>query len=80
MSNWQPIETAPKDGRGFIAYNEFTGPYITAATQPSPDGEVLFPMHGWRGVPGTWFPVPTHWQPLPEPPDSPVSRESPCNA
>ena len=28
-SAWQPIETAPRDGRDFIAYNEFTGPYIT---------------------------------------------------
>jgi Lar family restriction alleviation protein len=35
-SAWQPIETAPRDGRDFIAYNEFTGPYITAAKAMPP--------------------------------------------
>ena len=72
-STWQPIETAPRDGRDFIAYNEFTGPYITAAKSISPiaappDGTIRFPMHYWHGQKGTWFPEPTHWQPLPSPP------------
>ena len=35
-SAWQPIETAPRDGRDFIAYNVFTGPYITAAKAMPP--------------------------------------------
>jgi hypothetical protein len=69
-SAWQPIETAPRDGTDFIAYNEFTGPYITAAKSISPiaappDGTIKFPMHYWHGQKGTWFPEPTHWQPLP---------------
>jgi hypothetical protein len=69
-SDWQPIETAPRDGTDFVAYNEFTGPYITAAKSISPiaappDGTIRFPMHYWHGQKGTWFPEPTHWQPLP---------------
>jgi Lar family restriction alleviation protein len=72
-NTWQPIETAPRDGTDFIAYNEFTGPYITAAKSISPiaappDGTIRFPMHYWHGQKGTWFPEPTHWQPLPSPP------------
>jgi hypothetical protein len=72
-SDWQPIETAPRDGTDFVAYNEFTGPYITAAKSISPiaappDGTIRFPMHYWHGQKGTWFPEPTHWQPLPSPP------------
>jgi Lar family restriction alleviation protein len=72
-STWQPIETAPRDGTDFIAYNKFTGPYITAAKSISPiaappDGTIRFPMHYWHGQKGTWFPEPTHWQPLPSPP------------
>jgi hypothetical protein len=75
-SDWQPIEKAPRDGTDFIAYNEFTGPYITAAKSISPiaappDGTIRFPMHYWHGQKGTWFPEPTHWQPLPSPPNTP---------
>jgi hypothetical protein len=75
-SPWQPIETAPRDGTDFIAYNEFTGPYITAAKSifpiaAPPDGTIRFPMHYWHGQKGTWFPEPTHWQPLPSPPITP---------
>ena len=67
-SAWQPIETAPRDGRDFIAYNKFTGPYITAAKAMPPDDEIRYPMYCWHGVKGSWFPEPTHWQPLPSPP------------
>ncbi|MET3929515.1 hypothetical protein ABIE51_001402 [Lysobacter sp. OAE881] len=66
MTNWQPIETAPKDGRWFIAYNPMTGPYGTCYR------EGQFPFYGWapqtHGC-GIWYPTPTHWQPFPEAPD-----------
>ena len=74
-SAWQPIETAPRDGRDFIAYNEFTGPYITAAKAMPPDDEIRYPMYCWRGVMGSWFPEPTHWQHLPSPP--PITPSAP---
>jgi Lar family restriction alleviation protein len=70
-NTWQPIETAPRDGRDFIAYNEFTGPYITAAKAMLPDDDIRYPMYCWRGVKGSWFPEPTHWYPLPSPPTTP---------
>ena len=73
-SAWQPIETAPGDGRDFIAYNKFTGPYITAAKAMPPDDEIRYPMYCWHGVKGSWFPKPTHWQPLPSPPPITPSR------
>lgn len=59
--NWQPIETAPGKG-DFIAYNPVTGPYLTRREDEH------FPMRGWGSMDGKWFPSPTHWMPLPEPP------------
>jgi hypothetical protein len=63
MGNWQPIESAPRDGRWFIAYNVVTGPYGTCYRQGG------FPYYGWGCGNGAWFPSPTHWQPFPEAPD-----------
>lgn len=63
--HWQPIETAPKDGRTILVYREDAG-VVTALygygedeTEPcwfSTDGEDLTPD------------MSTHWMPLPEPP------------
>lgn len=66
--DWQPIETAPKDGTGFLGW----WPHWTA-----------FPVRIWwqnnqwymaEDHPATWHDGmprghgPTHWMPLPEPP------------
>ena len=77
---WQPIETAPKDGTLVIAAWD-------AETDPSPEVERIwivtaaYWMEGFDGsveepaYPHAWMqadeciPVePTHWMPLPEPP------------
>jgi len=72
MAEWQPIETAPKDG-SFI---------LCAWQSDMVDQGWLFGVHMWResaqhlGLYG-WFFVcterfhkPTHWMPLPEAPEA----------
>ena len=62
-NHWAPIETAPKDGTSVLCYSSMTGPYNS-----SWDNHLeTFPCGYW-GVTGEWFPVATHWMPLPNPP------------
>lgn len=63
VSQWQPIETEPKNGTEFLAYS---------------DASEEFGVAFWAAIPGKKWLVcrnsigedfnPTHWQPLPEPP------------
>ena len=55
---WQPIETAPKDGTAILIYHQ--NAYAQAVAAPVIDGWFLP-----RGGP---VKNPTHWQPLPTPP------------
>ena len=70
MSEWKPIETAPKDGTLILVYepdNE-SWPIRSARWSQSP-----YPPGRWD-----WFYVyddclgeaPTHWMPLPSPPET----------
>lgn len=60
-SGWQPIETAPRDGTHFLAY-EPTGDMYRAA----------YHSHGYvmafGGQPVVNPPEPTHWMPVPASP------------
>lgn len=79
MMEWQPIETAPRDGRDILAYNPMVGVYNTAFTKRF-SGELDeadyegFPCGLWAsGSPesynfGRWDCQPTHWMLPPEPP------------
>jgi len=67
MSNWQPIETAPRDGT----------PFLGAIRWGDHDWEILrmcWQDHTSNFVDATYAPFsddqeqPTHWMPLPEPP------------
>ena len=77
---WQPIETAPKDGQVILVVSNFGGnfhPYVGIAHWEGDckDNDL------WRaGMPDEWrdaegrgdeilgFHKPTHWMPLPKPP------------
>lgn len=70
---WQPIETAPKDGSVILTgsyLEEYSGEY-----EPIKTGRMEWAQEfarfdgGWRST--GWYSgllSPTHWMPLPEPP------------
>lgn len=70
MSQWKPIETAPKDGTSILGYFPGRGGYVAR--------QDMIPIHwcGWGG--GMWQNSTsghnlmsnkvTHWMPLPDPP------------
>ena len=66
---WQPIETAPKDGARIVVW-------IPAEDDDPPEvAYVQWASHfsGWLGVNSAWqleSPQPTHWMPLPKPPEA----------
>jgi hypothetical protein len=67
---WQPIETAPKDGTiiwlwGTCESSPQARPHVGCE-----DMETGFWVpHGWYSNNGNyWIVEPTYWQPLPEPP------------
>ncbi len=75
MSEWQPIESAPRDRRILLWSPTFGGRAIGGrydddkyASKPRPywtlDNERICGVSTCRAQP------PTHWQPLPEPPNA----------
>ncbi len=74
---WQPIETAPKDGKRVLLGrndgNRFTGLVGVAAWRKDHNSD-QFQARIWDGW--TWMLPPTHWMPLPTPP-LPAVRPSP---
>ena len=72
---WQPIETAPRDGTHIWVYME------ECQIEAWWDGEewycVRLALHGcgycsWRDHASSRDDAPTHWMPLPDPPQSEV--------
>lgn len=61
---WQPIESAPKDGRWIMTWNEFA--IVPAVLRWSAD------IGDWTEVNSdddkAWDGTPTHWAPIPAPP------------
>ena len=73
---WQPIETAPKDGKSIIAYFPW-GNFVcvawwtsrSAGNKPGPRWILSYGRSaGVRPLCGSAHQEPTHWMPLPEPP------------
>jgi len=68
---WMPIETAPTDGTWMIIYLETVGRSICAYYSPS-SGKLV---DTWCGSIDKRCYKPTHWQPLPAPPNPPTSEK-----
>lgn len=68
---WQPIETAPKDGTVFIAFE--AGDAYRCNWLEQHDGEGHFSAGWWDHVNDS-FENPTHWMPLPTPPQEDEGR------
>ena len=71
-NRWQPIETAPKDGKAILVYCDGTGALFAEALEEASMTTVSWRQDGWRLLQtGGWaedsdpYPEPTHWQPLP---------------
>lgn len=61
---WQPIETAPRDGTAILAYGEHLPTYFYAIIFERGEWKYCSQGKGWAAPPG----MPTHWMPLPAPP------------
>lgn len=63
---WQPISTAPKDMTFVLLYGYANGTETQAVGAWNSD------LRKWvlDRAPKLWMPDPTHWQPLPEPPEA----------
>lgn len=74
-ANWRPIETAPKDDRWVLLYDPRMEMSVAMGTylicdERDPRGRFKagdWCLMEWDGVPSHCSP--THWMPLPEPPD-----------
>ncbi len=63
--NWQPIETAPKDGTEILTFQprlSYRGFFVVVRF----DAEMWGGDGGWSD--GEYHYRPTHWMPLPDPP------------
>jgi hypothetical protein len=72
MSDWQAIESAPMDGTQVIVYQPAEAPR-GGVGQPRRHRVVIAVWRGYWYVPGglTSVRLPTHWMPLPAPPETP---------
>lgn len=90
MSQWQPIETAPKDGTAILAGSvNHDAREVVCWQDGVPSGSSMYePNEGWVNAGAIkdrfyanprWF---THWQPLPDPPpaDGAPTRHDPSLA
>jgi len=63
MSEWQPIQTAPKDGSPFLAYT-----ISRAGFAPAPSYRIEIASWKMNYFHAPWG-IPTHWMPMPDPPE-----------
>ena len=73
MTEWQPIETAPEDGTYILLGNrhgtwvgKYLDRYISGYRPSNPWHSMMLNCRHMGRFPSV---VPTHWMPLPEPPE-----------
>lgn len=75
MNGWKPIESAPRDGSRvdlWVSYGDGEGDRVPDCWWQ--DGGWAFDWHHDRGSIAMslgWAEAPTHWMPLPTPPEPP---------
>lgn len=67
---WQPIETAPKDGQEIILYGEMRQPKGISPKREDIEAHVFcgYYFAGLWQCGGVYIAYPSHWMPLPPPP------------
>jgi hypothetical protein len=68
MSEWQPIESAPKDGTEVLTYREVGLMAVAAYFEYEPIWRPGTREAGWTVTDGADLVGVTHWMPLPSPP------------
>jgi len=63
---WQPIETAPRDGTRVLLSKVGSTEVVSGYWNGIRYEDI--PVDEWLTAPGGWRRQPTHWMPLPEPP------------
>lgn len=72
MSDWRPIETAPRDGSLVLLFSPIQPRTIAIGWWHSSNVTVAA-TGGWWGAHGVGaYRGPTHWMPLPDPPKAPT--------
>ena len=67
MSEWESISTAPIDGAAVVVWQTGKTPVVAYMSQCL--------GFGWQSIPGDKRYEPTHWMPLPDPPNkTPAER------
>lgn len=80
MSEWQSIETAPKDGSCILVWSRTWAGEVNRPEEDNGSCYVAFYTNGKSDYHGEWWYVhggdahaswvqPTHWMPLPTPPE-----------
>lgn len=69
MSEWQPIETAPKDGTTVIAFRPTDPPHVEGMYWATYDGTDEGAWHWTYDGDAPSSNQPTHWMPLPKAPE-----------